>query len=127
MGKKCPKVKAFLFSLDLIDWYASEFDVVILRVTLCLVLCSVLVPTNAFGYHSEKAPYQDLFVLQMASPILSEGKVRVSKIATLLGITMVSLSSFNFLALTANLAGCSNEIGNAHQDQSWRVLYFYSH
>lgn len=98
-----PKVKAFLFSLDLIDSYASEFDVVILRVTLCFVLCSVLVPTNAFGYHSEKAPYQDLFVLHMASPILSEGKVRVSKIATLLGIAMVSLSSFNFLALTANL------------------------
>lgn len=98
-----PEVKAFIFNLNLIDSYASEFDVVILRVTLCFVLYSVLVPTKYFGYHSEKAPYQDLCVLQMASPILSKGKVRVTKIATFLGITMVSFSSFNFLAVTSNL------------------------
>lgn len=48
---------------------------------------------------------KDLFVLRMASPILSKGKVRVSKIATFLGITVVSLSSFNFLALTSNQLG----------------------
>lgn len=101
--KKMPEVEAFLFNLDLIDSYASEFDVVILGVTSCFVLYSFPVPTKNFGYRSEKAPYQDLCVLQMASPILSKGKVRVSKIATFLGITMVSFSSFNFLALTSNL------------------------
>ena len=106
--KKMPEVEDISFQ-SISDWFIclNEWPHVTLMCSswVCTMLCDLSCSrSHKFpGWHSKKAPCQDVFVLYVASPVLSKGKTKVCKIATVLGPTVVFLLPFHFLVLTSNL------------------------